>query len=102
MIMFGAHPSVTTESASKSYSKKRKLEPKMQTSEKAAMSPRKKKNPSTPVASKEMAPESIADGRMLTPPSVRIAALETLEILLNVVLNLTYFHHPIIFASILL
>jgi hypothetical protein len=49
MIMFGTHPSVTTESTSKCYSKKRKLEPQMQTSvfpasEKAAMSQRKKES----------------------------------------------------------
>ncbi|KAK3152819.1 hypothetical protein QOZ80_2BG0163990 [Eleusine coracana subsp. coracana] len=90
MTMSSTHPSkVTTESASKSYSKKRKHDPQMQNSvysasEKTTMSPRKKKGPSTPNASKEIASESIADGRMLTPLSVRIAALETLEILLNV------------------
>jgi hypothetical protein len=96
--MFSTNPSkVTTESASKSYSKKRKHDPQMQNSvfsasEKAAMSPRKKKNASTPVASKEMACERITNDRTLTPLSVRIAALETLEILLNVVcFNLTYF-----------
>ncbi|KAK3156687.1 hypothetical protein QOZ80_2AG0110520 [Eleusine coracana subsp. coracana] len=90
MTMSSTHPSkVTTESASKSYSKKRKHDPQMQNSvysasEKTAKSPRKKKGPSTPNASKEVASESIADVRMLTPLSVRIAALETLEILLNV------------------
>ncbi|GJM88488.1 hypothetical protein PR202_ga04559 [Eleusine coracana subsp. coracana] len=90
MTMISAHPSkVITESASKSYSKKRKHDPQMKysvysASEKAAMSPRKKKCPSAQIASKEMAPESIEDGRMLTPLSVKIAALDTLEILLNV------------------
>jgi tetratricopeptide (TPR) repeat protein len=48
MIMFGTDPSVTTESTSQCYSKKRRLEPQMQTSvfsasEKAAMSQREKK-----------------------------------------------------------
>jgi hypothetical protein len=44
--------------------------------------PEGKKSPSTPVATKEMAPESIADGRMLIP-LCQIVSLETLEILLN-------------------
>ncbi|TVU32378.1 hypothetical protein EJB05_24107 [Eragrostis curvula] len=90
MTIFSTNPSkVISESSSKSYSKKRKHDPQIQNSvvsasEKAAMSPRKKKSSSTAIASKEMAPECLADGRILTPLPVKIAALETLEILLNV------------------
>jgi hypothetical protein len=106
MTIFGTNSSkVTTKSASKRYSNKRKHDQQMQNSvfaasEKASMSPRKKKSFSTPATSKEMASESITDGRTLTPLSVRIAALETLEILLNVVcFNLNYFASSYIFCK---
>ncbi|KAL6877598.1 hypothetical protein ACP4OV_012813 [Aristida adscensionis] len=80
---------VTSESSSKSYSKKRKQEPQMQnsvvsSSEKIATSPRKRKGSSMTTGSKGPTPEITGDVRMLTPLSVKIAALETLEILLNV------------------
>ncbi|KAL6646777.1 hypothetical protein ACP70R_015471 [Stipagrostis hirtigluma subsp. patula] len=80
---------VTSEPSSKSYSKKRKQEQQIQnsvvlSSEKAAISPKKMKGSYVSIASKEMTPETTGDVRMLTPLSVRIAALETLEILLNV------------------
>ncbi|XP_062218888.1 uncharacterized protein LOC133918828 isoform X3 [Phragmites australis] len=80
---------VTSESSSKSYSKKRKQEPQIQNSvvsasEKAGISPWKRKSSSMPIASKKMTPETTGDVRMLTPLSVKIAAVETLEILLNV------------------
>uniref|UniRef100_J3M5P5 Pre-rRNA-processing protein RIX1 N-terminal domain-containing protein n=1 Tax=Oryza brachyantha TaxID=4533 RepID=J3M5P5_ORYBR len=75
---------VTNESSSKSYSKKRKQETDAQNlhvsgSEKTAISPKKRKN-----SSLSTTPETTADVRMLTPLSVKLAALETLEILLNV------------------
>ena len=96
MTIINTNPSkVTNESSSKIYSKKRKQEPQVQNSfvsgsEKAAISPRKRKGSSVPIASKAMTPETTGDARILTPLSVKIAALETLEILLNVVcLNLT-------------
>jgi len=98
MTVINTNPSqLTNESSSKIYSKKRKQEPQMQNStisgsEKVAISPRKRKGSSIPIASKGVAPESIGDVRLSTPLSVKIAALETLEILLNVVcLNPTYF-----------
>ncbi|KAL6640323.1 hypothetical protein ACP70R_022172 [Stipagrostis hirtigluma subsp. patula] len=80
---------VTSEPSSKSYSKKRKQEQQIQnsvvlSSEKAAISPKKTKGSYMSIASKEMTPEITGDVRMLTPLSVKIAALETLEILLNV------------------
>ncbi|KXG29400.2 hypothetical protein SORBI_3004G030800 [Sorghum bicolor] len=90
MTVINTNPSqLTNESSSKIYSKKRKLEPQMQNStisgsEKVAVSPRKRKGSSIPIASKGVAPESIGDLRVSTPLSVKIAALETLEILLNV------------------
>lgn len=96
MTIMSTNPSkVTNESSSKIYSKKRKQEPQVQNSfvsgsEKAAISPRKRKGSSVQIASKAMTPETTGDARILTPLSVKIAALETLEILLNVVcLNLT-------------
>ncbi|CAD6248182.1 unnamed protein product [Miscanthus lutarioriparius] len=90
MTVINTNPSqLTNESSSKIYSKKRKQEPQMQNStisgsEKVAISPRKRKGSSIPIASKGVAPESIGDVRLSTPLSVKIAALETLEILLNV------------------
>uniref|UniRef100_A0A0E0KZL9 Pre-rRNA-processing protein RIX1 N-terminal domain-containing protein n=1 Tax=Oryza punctata TaxID=4537 RepID=A0A0E0KZL9_ORYPU len=74
----------TNESSSKSYSKKRKQETDAQNlhvsgSDKTAISPKKRKN-----SSMSTTPETTADVRMLTPLSVKLAALETLEILLNV------------------
>ncbi|CAN6251339.1 unnamed protein product [Urochloa humidicola] len=80
---------MTKESSSKIYSKKRKQEPQVQNSvvsgsEKAAISPRKRKGSSLQIASKGMAAETTGDVRISTPLSVKIAALETLEILLNV------------------
>jgi hypothetical protein len=88
MTLFSTNPTkVTNESSSKSYSKKRKQEPQIQNShasglEKAANSPKKRKTSSTPTTSKGMTPETAAD---VTPLCIKIAALETLEILLNVV-----------------
>ncbi|KAG2658055.1 hypothetical protein PVAP13_1KG167755 [Panicum virgatum] len=90
MTIMSTNPSkVTNESSSKIYSKKRKQEPQVQNSfvsgsEKAAISPRKRKGSSVQIASKAMTPETTGDARILTPLSVKIAALETLEILLNV------------------
>ncbi|XP_066317836.1 uncharacterized protein [Miscanthus floridulus] len=90
MTIINTNPSqLTNESSSKIYSKKRKQEPQMQNStisgsEKVAISPRKRKGSSIPIASKGVAPESIGDVRLSAPLSVKIAALETLEILLNV------------------
>jgi hypothetical protein len=96
MTIISTNPSkVTNESSSKFYSKKRKQEPQVQNSfvsgsEKAAISPRKRKGSSVQIASKGMTPETTGDARISTPLSVKITALETLEILLNVVcLNLT-------------
>jgi hypothetical protein len=98
MTMINTNSSqLTNESSSKVYSKKRKQEPQMQNStisgsEKVAISPRKRKGSSIPIASKGVAPESTGDVTLSTPHSVKIAALETLEVLLNVVcLNPTYF-----------
>jgi hypothetical protein len=88
MTIISINPSkVTNESSLKIYSKKRKQEPQVQnsTSEKAAISPRKRKGSSIQIPSKGMAPETTGDVRISTPLSVKIAALETLEILLNVV-----------------
>uniref|UniRef100_A0A0D9WER0 Pre-rRNA-processing protein RIX1 N-terminal domain-containing protein n=1 Tax=Leersia perrieri TaxID=77586 RepID=A0A0D9WER0_9ORYZ len=75
---------VTNESSSKSYSKKRKQEADAQNlhvsgSEKTAISPKKRRN-----SSMSTTPETTADVGTLTPLSVKLAALETLEILLNV------------------
>ncbi|PNT66437.1 hypothetical protein BRADI_3g11327v3 [Brachypodium distachyon] len=91
MTLFSTNPSkVTNESASKSYSKKRKQESQIQNShasglEKAAISPKKRKNSSMPNTLKGMMTlETASNVRMLTPLSVKIAALEALEILLNV------------------
>ncbi|KAG2650666.1 hypothetical protein PVAP13_1NG198100 [Panicum virgatum] len=90
MTIINTNPSkVTNESSSKIYSKKRKQEPQVQNSfvsgsEKAAISPRKRKGSSVPIASKAMTHETTGDVRISTPLSVKIAALETLEILLNV------------------
>ncbi|XBI72354.1 hypothetical protein VPH35_066327 [Triticum aestivum] len=90
MTLFSTNPSKgTSESSSKSYSKKRKQEPQIQNShasglEKAAISPKKMKTSSMPTSSKGMTPETPGDVRMFTPLCVKIAALETLEILLNV------------------
>ncbi|KAF0928080.1 hypothetical protein E2562_037723 [Oryza meyeriana var. granulata] len=75
---------VTNESSSKSYSKKRKQETDAQNlhvsgSEKTAFSPKKRKKISMSTTT-----ETTADVIMLTPLSVKLAALETLEILLNV------------------
>uniref|UniRef100_A0A453HS85 Pre-rRNA-processing protein RIX1 N-terminal domain-containing protein n=1 Tax=Aegilops tauschii subsp. strangulata TaxID=200361 RepID=A0A453HS85_AEGTS len=90
MTLFSTNPSKgTSESLSKSYSKKRKQEPQIQNShasglEKAAISPKKMKTSSMPTSSKGMTPETPGDVRMFTPLCVKIAALETLEILLNV------------------
>ncbi|RLM80182.1 proline- glutamic acid- and leucine-rich protein 1-like isoform X2 [Panicum miliaceum] len=90
MTIISTNPSkVTNESSSKIYSKKRKQEPQVQNSfvsgsEKAAISPRKRKGSSVQIASKGMAPETTGDVRISTPLSVKITALETLEILLNV------------------
>ncbi|TKW38731.1 hypothetical protein SEVIR_1G135200v4 [Setaria viridis] len=90
MTIISTNPSkVANESSSKIYSKKRKQEPQVQNSvisasEKAAISPRKRKGSSIQIASKGMAPETTGDVRISTPLSVKIAALETLEILLNV------------------
>ncbi|KAG2650676.1 hypothetical protein PVAP13_1NG198100 [Panicum virgatum] len=89
MTIINTNPSkVTNESSSKIYSKKRKQEPQVQNSfvsgsEKAAISPRKRKGSSVPIASKAMTHETTGDVRISTPLSVKIAALETLEILLN-------------------
>jgi hypothetical protein len=91
MTIISINPSkVTNESSLKIYSKKRKQEPQVQnsvisSSEKAAISPRKRKGSSIQIPSKGMAPEITGDVRISTPLSVKIAALETLEILLNVV-----------------
>lgn len=90
MTMINTNSSqLTNESSSKVYSKKRKQEPQMQNStisgsEKVAISPRKRKGSSIPIASKGVAPESTGDVTLSTPHSVKIAALETLEVLLNV------------------
>jgi hypothetical protein len=90
MTIISTNPSkVTNESSSKIYSKKRKQEPQVQNSfvsgsEKAAISPRKRKGSSVQIASKGMTPETTGDARISTPLSVKITALETLEILLNV------------------
>lgn len=90
MTMINTNSSqLTNESSSKVYSKKRKQEPQMQNStisgsEKVAISPRKRKVSSIPIASKGVAPESTGDVTLSTPHSVKIAALETLEVLLNV------------------
>ncbi|CAN6272438.1 unnamed protein product [Urochloa humidicola] len=90
MSIISTNPSkMTKESSSKIYSKKRKQEPQVQNSvvsgsEKAAISPRKRKGSSLQIASKGMAAETTGDVRISTPLSVKIAALETLEILLNV------------------
>ncbi|XP_047091379.1 proline-, glutamic acid- and leucine-rich protein 1 isoform X4 [Lolium rigidum] len=87
MTLLSTNPTkVTSESSSKSYSKKRKQEPQIQNShasglEKAAASPKKRKTSSTPTASKGMTPETAS---YVTPLCIKIAALETLEILLNV------------------
>ncbi|XP_047091380.1 proline-, glutamic acid- and leucine-rich protein 1 isoform X5 [Lolium rigidum] len=87
MTLLSTNPTkVTFESSSKSYSKKRKQEPQIQNShasglEKAAVSPKKRKTSSTPTASKGMTPETAS---YVTPLCIKIAALETLEILLNV------------------
>ena len=103
MNLFSTNPSKgTSESSSKSYSKKRKQEPQIQNShasglEKAAISPKKMKTSSMPTSSKGMTPETPGDVRMFTPLCVKIAALETLEILLNVVcLKFIFSHVPII------
>ncbi|CAL5058598.1 unnamed protein product [Urochloa decumbens] len=90
MAIISTNPSkVINESSAKIYSKKRKQEPQVQNSvvsgsEKAATSPRKRKGSSMQIASKGMATETTGDVRISTPLSVKIAALETLEILLNV------------------
>ncbi|CAN6278368.1 unnamed protein product [Urochloa humidicola] len=90
MAIISTNPSkMINESSSKIYSKKRKQEPQVQNSvvsgsEKEAISPRKRKGSSMQIASKGMAPETTGDVRISTPLSVKIAALETLEILLNV------------------
>ncbi|AQK68174.1 hypothetical protein ZEAMMB73_Zm00001d015151 [Zea mays] len=90
MTMINTNSSqLTNESSSKVYSKKRKQEPQMQNStisgsEKVAISPRKRKGSSIPITSKGVAPESTGDVTLSTPHSVKIAALETLEVLLNV------------------
>ncbi|KAM0898062.1 hypothetical protein ACQ4PT_022152 [Festuca glaucescens] len=87
MTLLSTNPTkVTNESSSKSYSKKRKQEPQIQNShasglEKAAVSPKKRKTSSTPTTSKGMTPETAS---YVTPLCIKIAALETLEILLNV------------------
>lgn len=106
MAIISTNPSkVTNESSSKIYSKKRKQEPQVQNSivsgsEKAAISPRKGKGSSIQYTSEGMAPETTRDFRISTPLSVKIAALETLENLLNVVcLNLTCISCPIIFCA---
>uniref|UniRef100_A0A804PEF1 Pre-rRNA-processing protein RIX1 N-terminal domain-containing protein n=1 Tax=Zea mays TaxID=4577 RepID=A0A804PEF1_MAIZE len=89
MTMINTNSSqLTNESSSKVYSKKRKQEPQMQNStisgsEKVAISPRKRKGSSIPITSKGVAPESTGDVTLSTPHSVKIAALETLEVLLN-------------------
>ncbi|KAL5231909.1 hypothetical protein ABZP36_030685 [Zizania latifolia] len=84
MTLLSINPTKVTNGSSKSYSKKRRQEPDIQKmhasgSEKAAISPKKRKN-----SSMSTTPETTADVRMLTPHSVKLAALETLEILLNV------------------
>ncbi|KAE8782287.1 proline-, glutamic acid- and leucine-rich protein 1 [Hordeum vulgare] len=90
VTLFSTNPSKgTSESVSKSYSKKRKQEPQIQNShasglEKAAISPKKMKTSSMRTSSKGMTPETPGDVRMFTPLCVKVAALETLEILLNV------------------
>nr|CAB3449679.1 unnamed protein product [Digitaria exilis] len=90
MAIINTNPSkVTNESSSKKFSKKRKQELQVQNStvsdsEKAGISPRKRKGSSIQYASKGMAPETTGDFRISTPLSVKIAALETLETLLNV------------------
>ncbi|KAJ1283929.1 hypothetical protein BS78_03G164900 [Paspalum vaginatum] len=89
-MIISTNPSkVTNESPSKFYLKKRKQESQIQNSvvsgsEKAGISPKKRKSSSIPITLKGWTPESTADVRMSTPLSVKIAALETLEILLIV------------------
>lgn len=91
MAIINTNPSkVTNESSSKNYSKKRKQEPQIQNSvfsgiEKVPISPRKRKGSSVPVASTAVTPESMGDFGLSIPLSVKISAVETLEILLNVV-----------------
>lgn len=102
MTMINTNSSqLTNESSSKVYSKKRKQEPQMQNStisgsEKVAISPRKRKGSSIPIASKGVAPESTGDVTLSTPHSVKIAALETLEVLLNVVCFQLISHYHLI------
>ena len=103
ITLFSTNPSkVTNESSAKSYSKKRKQEPQIQNShasalEKAAISPKKRKTSSMPT------PETAADVKMFTPFCVKIAALETLEILLNVVcLKSSFLFTCLLFAILLL
>ncbi|CAL4888073.1 unnamed protein product [Urochloa decumbens] len=90
MAIISTNPSkMTNESSAKIYSKKRKQEPQVQNSvvsgsEKAAISPRKRKGSSMQIASKGVSAETTGAVRISTPLSVKIAALETLEILLNV------------------
>ncbi|KAG8085081.1 hypothetical protein GUJ93_ZPchr0010g8206 [Zizania palustris] len=84
MALLNINPTKVTNGSSKSYSKKRRQESDIQKmhpsgSEKVAISPKKRKNSSMPST-----PETTSDVRMLTPHSVKLAALETLEILLNV------------------
>jgi hypothetical protein len=105
MTLLSTNPTkATSESSSKSYSKKRKQEPQIQNShasglEKAAVSPKKRKTSSTPTASKGMTPETAS---YVTPLCIKIAALETLEILLNVVCPKFIFLFTCILFSILL
>uniref|UniRef100_A0A0D3G5L6 Pre-rRNA-processing protein RIX1 N-terminal domain-containing protein n=1 Tax=Oryza barthii TaxID=65489 RepID=A0A0D3G5L6_9ORYZ len=85
MTSLSTKPTIATnESSSKSYSKKRKQETDSQNlhvsgSDKTVISPKKRKSSSMSTTS-----ETTADVRMLTPLSVKLAALETLEVLLNV------------------
>jgi hypothetical protein len=92
MTSLSTKPTIATnESSSKSYSKKRKQETDSQNlhvsgSDKTVISPKKRKSSSMSTTS-----ETTADVRMLTPLSVKLAALETLEILLNVVCQLSHY-----------
>ncbi|KAF8656892.1 hypothetical protein HU200_060454 [Digitaria exilis] len=90
MAIISTNPSkVTNESSSKKFSKKRKQQPQVENSivsgsEKAAISPRKRKGSCIQYTSEGMARENTGHFRISTPLSVKIAALETLETLLNV------------------
>nr|CAB3446483.1 unnamed protein product [Digitaria exilis] len=90
MAIISTNPSkVTNESSSKKFSKKRKQQPQVENSivsgsEKAAISPRKRKGSCIQYTSEGMARENTGDFIISTPLSVKIAALETLETLLNV------------------